>query len=69
VSRAARYDALVSNLRQGHISPEAFEKRVSGWRSIAGQTFLSDPNAVLAIAEERRAAEEPPFVYRSGRAA
>jgi hypothetical protein len=69
VSRAARYDALVSNLKQGHISGRAFERRVSGWRPIAGERFLANPEAALRIAEERRAADEPTFVYQSGRAA
>jgi hypothetical protein len=68
VSRAARYDALVSNLTQGRIAPRAFQRRVSSWRPIAGYTFLSDAEAVLAIVEARRAADEEVFVYRSGRA-
>ena len=69
VSRAARYDALVSNLKQGRISASAFKRRVSSWRPIAGYTFVSDPAAALAIAEARRAADQEPFVYRNGRAA
>jgi hypothetical protein len=69
VSRAAKYDALVSNLRQGNISPQEFRRRVSAWQPIAGERFLADPDAVLTIVEERRAAGEDLFVYRSGRAA
>jgi len=69
VSRAARYDALVSNLAQGRISPAEFKRRVSAWRPIAGHTFVSNPQAALAIAEERRAAGNDLFIYRSGRAA
>jgi hypothetical protein len=69
VSRAARYDALVSNLKQGRISPAAFQRRVSSWRPIAGHTFVSDPAAALAIVEARRAADQESFVYRNGRAA
>lgn len=69
VSRAARYDALVSNLKQGRISPAAFQRRVSAWRPITGHTFVSDPAAALAIADARRAAEQESFVYKNRRAA
>jgi hypothetical protein len=66
--RAARYEGLVGQLRDGKITPATFERRVSSWRPIAGYRFLSDPYAVLAILEERRAQDQEIFVYDSGRA-
>jgi hypothetical protein len=68
-TRGARYDALVSNLVQGNISPRAFRRRVALWRPIRGERWLSDPNRVMAVLEGRRAAGEDLFIYRSGRAA
>jgi hypothetical protein len=56
--RIARYDALVSNLAQGNVTPEAFAKRVGSWEPIRGERFLSDPAAALAKAEELKAAGE-----------
>jgi hypothetical protein len=67
--RAGRYMALVGQLAEGKISPRAFERRVSGWRPIAGRRFLANPDAVLALLDERRAGEEEVFYYESGRAA
>ena len=67
--RAQRYNALTSNLSQGKITPRAFERRVSSWASIAGERFLADAAAVLAILDERRAGEEELYRYRAGRAA
>jgi hypothetical protein len=61
--RVARYNALVSNLAQGNISPAAFRRRVSRWQTIAGHRFLADPDAVLALMEQRRAADQETFTY------
>ena len=68
LTRAARYDNLVSQLASGRISPAAFRRRVGSWRPIGDHKFLSDPGAVLAIIEARRAGELELFVYSSGRA-
>lgn len=65
--RAGRYASLVSNLQQGKMPPTAFERRMRSWKPIRGHRFLSDPQAVLAIVESRRAAEQDTFFYRSGR--
>jgi hypothetical protein len=67
--RAARYGSLVSQLDDGAISGRAFSRRVGAWRPIVGYRFLSDPDAVLAIIEQRRAEDAEIFVYESGRAA
>jgi hypothetical protein len=67
VSRAARYDAFVGNLRNGRITPAAFRRRIRAWRPIVGFRFLSDPDAVLALIEELRAADIEPFYYEPGR--
>lgn len=67
--RLARYDSLVGQLAAGRLSPRAFERRVSAWRSIRGERFLSDPDRVLAEIERRRASDEEIFLYRSGRTA
>jgi len=66
--RAGRYDNLVNQLNEGRITSASFERRVGTWRPIAGYTFLADPDAVLAILEERRAADLEVFHYESGRA-
>jgi hypothetical protein len=42
---------------------------VRGWRPIVGERFLSDPDAVLALLEDRRASDLEVFYYESGRAA
>ncbi|MGP0108118.1 MAG: hypothetical protein ACLPR9_04515 [Acidimicrobiales bacterium] len=68
-TRAARYDALVSNLVQGKISSRAFRRRVDSWVPIRGERWLSDADRVMAVLEGRRAAGEDLFIYRSGRAA
>lgn len=68
LKRAARYDNLVSQLASGRLSPKAFQRRVGASRPIAGNAFLSDPEAVLAIIESRRAGELDLFIYSSGRA-
>jgi hypothetical protein len=67
-SRIGRYGSLVGQLRDGQITPAAFRRRVSRWAPVAGLPLLSDPDAVLAIVERRRAAGEPSFVYRNGQA-
>jgi hypothetical protein len=67
VRRAARYDALVSNLAQGTLSPTEFRRRVRSWKPIAGFRFLSDPDGALALVDELRTADREIFVYESGR--
>ena len=67
--RAGRYASYQAQLAAGEISPEAFRRKVESWAPIRGERFLSDPERVLAIMEARRAADEPTFVYKSGRAA
>lgn len=71
LGRAARYLSLVGQLLAGHLSPAAFRARVSRWRPItvlgppevAGQyQFLSDPDAVIALAELARG-EEPEWIH------
>ena len=68
-SRVARYNALASNLAQGNVSPAAFRRRVSRWAPVAGYSFLSDPDTLLALWEQRRAADQETFVYSTARAA
>ena len=68
LSRAGRYADLVSKLDRGRIDPRVFRLRVRRWRSIEGFAFLSDPDAVLALLEQRRANDYEVFVYDSGRA-
>ncbi len=67
LTRAGRYDNLVSQLDTGRLSHNAFRRRVSSWRPIAGLRFLSDPDAVLAILQELRASDQMVFHYESGR--
>jgi hypothetical protein len=67
VRRAGTYQSLTAQLRSGRISPTAFRRRVSRWAPIAGHGFLADPDAVLAIIEARRAADDELFIYQSGR--
>jgi hypothetical protein len=68
VRRAARYDSLVRQLDHGQMLGVSFQRRVQGWRPIAGYTFLADSDAVLTLLEERRANDVELFVYDSGRA-
>jgi hypothetical protein len=65
--RLARYDAMMSNLVQGDISPPAFERRVGAWRPIRGERFLADPAAVMAILDMRRQVGDPVFIYEGRR--
>ncbi len=67
VSRAGAYENLVGDLERGMISSDAFRRRVSSWRPISGNRFLSDPDAVLAIIEDRRAGDQELFYYDAGR--
>jgi hypothetical protein len=67
--RLGRYDALVRQLREGKIGGAAFERRVRSWRPVGGQRLASDPDAVLARLDERRAADLELFEYVAGRAA
>ncbi len=69
--RAARHQALVGQLTEGRLSPRAFRARVRRWRSVrvlgpgasAGEyKLLSDPEAVLVIAEAARRAE-PEWIH------
>jgi hypothetical protein len=57
----------VARLQSGRTSPTHFRSRVASWRPIAGHRFLSDPDAVLAILEERRAQDKEIFYYDAGR--
>ncbi len=66
ISRIGRYGRLVQDLKEGTISPEAFEGRVSRWRPVAGQRFVSDPDTVLALEERRRADGLEAFLMESG---
>jgi hypothetical protein len=66
--RAARYGALVGQLSEGQLAPVVFRRRISSWRLISGYRFLADPDAVLAILEQRRAEDRELFYYTSGRA-
>ena len=65
--RAGRYGDLVSKLEVGRIGAATFRRRVRAWRPLEGYTFLSDPDAVLALLESRRAHDREVFVYDSGR--
>jgi hypothetical protein len=65
-SRAGRYADFVGKLDIGRLSPAEFGRRVSRWRPIAGERFLADPDAVLAILEQRRAQDVDVFVYQIG---
>jgi hypothetical protein len=67
VRRAARYDNLVRQMAEGRVSAATFRRRVGRWRPIDGRRFLSDPDAVLAVLEDRRALDLEIFVYTSGR--
>ena len=67
--RLARYNALVGQLAEGKISGTEFQRKVESWRPVAGQRLASDPDAVLARLEQRRAEDRELFEYRSGRAA
>jgi len=67
LTRAGRYEELVKRLENGRIRPADFRRRVVSWRPIAGHRFLSDPDAVLAVLEERRAQDKEVFYYDSGR--
>lgn len=65
--RAGRYGDLVSKLERGRIDAATFRRRVRSWRPLEGFRFLSDPDAVLALLESRRAHDREVFVYDSGR--
>ena len=65
--RLARYDAMMSNLVQGDLSPRAFQRRVGSWRPIRGERFLADPAAVMAILDMRRQVGDPVFIYEGRR--
>jgi hypothetical protein len=68
LKRAGRYDSLVGKLQEHRFTPAEFRRRIRSWRQIAGFRFLSDPDAVLALLDERRASDQEVFVYSSGRA-
>lgn len=61
--RVARYDSLLSQLDKGQLSAEAFHRRVRMWRPIRGERFLSNPEAALALLDERRVAGDEVFIY------
>jgi hypothetical protein len=52
--------------REWEQAAKAFEQRFSRWKPIAGRTLLTDPRAVVALAEELRAADTE-VVFDSGR--
>jgi hypothetical protein len=64
-SRVGRYMGLVEQLDHEKLSAAAFRRRVRRWRPIAGQRFLSDPEAVRAVVQRRRAADQEIFHYES----
>jgi hypothetical protein len=68
-ARLARYNGLVGQLAQGQISPAEFERRVRSWRPVAGERLASNPEAVLARLEQRRAEDAELVYYVSGRTA
>jgi hypothetical protein len=68
-SRIARWNNLVGKLASGAVTPAQFERRVSGWKPVAGQNLESDPGRVLAEIEALRASDTAIFQYSSGRAA
>jgi hypothetical protein len=65
--RIARYDAYIGQLRQGEISERTFERKVRSWRPFHGESFESDPAAVLAILAERAALGLDLFEYTGRR--
>ena len=67
--RAGRYASLQAQLAAGKISHRHFQRRVESWAPIRGQRLLADPERVLAAIEARRAADEPTFWSRPGKAA
>jgi hypothetical protein len=69
--RVGRYLGLVGLLREGRLSPAVFERRVTSWRPVTvldpkglrGQVrFLSDPAAVLYLAERERGEERETWI-------
>ena len=72
VQRGGKYMAAVKNLGEARKSgnskavAEDFERRIARWRPIAGYPLLSDPEAVLAVAE-RVATEDAEVIFDSGR--
>jgi hypothetical protein len=67
LSRAGKHADLIQKLDQGRLEPSAFKRRVGSWRPIVGCHFLSDPDAVLYLLQQRRAEDREVFVYDSGR--
>jgi hypothetical protein len=70
--RVARYLSLAGRLadypKNGFRRAE-FARKVSAWRPLPnGMRFLADPDAVLALVEQRRALDLEVFYYESGRA-
>jgi hypothetical protein len=69
--RVGRYLSLVAQLTEGRLAPAVFERRVRSWRPVTildppglrGQVrFLSDPAAVLALAEIERGEERESWI-------
>ncbi len=67
-ARVGKYENLVRQLRDGKITGDAFRRRVSRWRTVAGHRLLADPEAVLVLLDTLRAEDRELFVYESGRA-
>jgi len=69
-ARIGRYDHLVRELAEGRLTGPEFQRRVGSWRPLpGGERFESNPSAVLAVIEERRASGLETFIYTSKRAA
>jgi hypothetical protein len=69
--RVGRYLSLVGLLREGRLSPDAFQRRVRGWRPVTvldpkglrGRVqFLSDPAAVLNLSQRERGEERESWI-------
>lgn len=60
---AGKYDSLVAQLMRGRIGPAEFRDEVAKLPTFRGRKLASNPDAVLARVEQRRALEEEVFIY------
>ena len=61
---AGKYDSLVAQLVRGRVGPAEFRHEVAKLPTFRGRKLASNPDAVLARVEQRRALEEEVlFVY------
>jgi hypothetical protein len=67
--RLGRYAALRAQLAAGQITPAHFRRRIESWAPVRRERLLADPQRVLQVMDQRRAAGFVPFIYVSGRAA